>query len=447
MLCTLLTLASVTALAAPPQQPPNVVVIYLDDLGFGDVGAFGCKDIRTPGIDSLATAGVRLTNYYTVAPLCAPSRASLLTGRQPARIGMSTIKNVDSGLDVEGVPASEIMLPELFKKAGYATGAFGKWHLGSRPDTCPNGQGFDDFFGFLASCIDSFSHLYYASEPWYHDLFRNREMVYEDGIHMTDLITREATRFINERKDKPFFMYLAYNAPHYPIVFHRRHWEMFPDLPSPRREYAAMLAGADESIGIVLKKLKEVGAYENTIIFLGSDNGAAVKSKRGEGGGSNLPGREFKRSLYEGGIHMPGIISWPAGLKAGQTRSHLADNTDVYPTVAELAGLKLPEGVVYDGKSWAPWLRDANARGRDTIYFEWANQHAIRRGKWKLVENGLVDQANGRENRAKDADAAFLSDIEADPGEKHNLAAQHPEVVRELSAAHKAWLEEITHKP
>ncbi len=436
----LLCLVGAGVTVAAPR--PNIVIIYLDDLGIGDLGSYGCQDIRTPHMDALAASGIRFANYYTAAPLCAPSRAALMTGRYPVRM-MSTSKNVASGLEVEGIPSSEITIAEIAKKQGYATGLIGKWHLGSSAQTSPNGQGFDEFFGNLGACIDPYSHKYYASEPWYHDLFRNSEEVFEEGIHTTDLMTREASRFIDAHRDRPFLLYLAYTAPHYPMVAQPRYMQAYAQMPRPRREYAAMVTGADDSIGAVLEKLREAGLHERTFVFLSSDNGPACRSKREEGGGTGRPHREFKRSLFDGGIRMPGIVSWPGTIPPGQVRDQLAASIDLLPTVAELIGAPLPEGVTIDGRSWGPLLRDAGAPGHERLYFEWADQHAVRQGKWKLVENGLVDQATNRENRAKGEDAVFLSDVVADPGESRNLRAQHPEIVRELTEAHRQWLRDV----
>jgi len=417
-------------------RPPNVVIFLADDMGIADAGCYGCKDIQTPGIDALAAAGVRLTNYYCAAPICAPSRAALLTGRYPGRI-------IPSAMGEAGIPTVEVTFAEIARTRGYATAALGKWHLGSTYDTQPNAQGFQYFLGHHASCIDSFSHVYYASEPWYHDLYRDRDEIFEDGIHLTDLITREALKFIDQNRERPFLLYAAYGAPHYPMVAHARFMEKYAHLPRARRDYAAMVAGLDESLGIIMTKLRTAGLAEHTLVFLASDNGSPSPSRRGEGGGSNAPYREFKTSLFDGGIHMPGIISWPGTLPQGQTRDQLTIAMDLLPTIAEAIGAELPPGLVLDGQSWLPLLRDPAAPGHDAAFFEWNGQTAVRAGRWKLVRNGFIDQHLARQNRAAGDDALFLSDMERDPGERNNLRRQHPDIVNDLVRRLDAWQAEI----
>jgi arylsulfatase A-like enzyme len=440
----LVCLSQALQAAAPATRPPNIVLFYADDMGIGDAGCYGCRDIRTPNIDGMARAGIRFTSYYAAAPLCAPSRAALMTGRYPVRIGMSSQRNIASGMEVEGIPSSEVTVAELAKGRGYATAIFGKWHLGSTKETVPNAQGFDEFFGFHGSCIDPFSHLYYASEPWYHDLYHNRREVFEDGVHVTDLITREARRFIERHAKDPFLMYVAYNVPHYPMAAQSRFMEMYAQLPEPRRTYAAMVAGLDDSMGRIIAALKEHGLLDQTFLLFASDNGAPHPSRRGEGGGSNAPYREHKRSLFDGGMHSPGIISWPGQIPEGQTRTQIVSAMDVLPTVAQIIGAKLPQDVVLDGRSWVPLFRDPAAPGHERLFFEWAGQHAVREGDWKLVENGLMKMsADNRNNRATGDDAQFLAAIGEDPGEKINRRSQHPDVAKRLSEAHQQWLRQF----
>ena len=304
-------------------RPANVIVFYADDLGNGDVGCYGATDVKTPNIDGLAAGGVRFANYYAPGPICAPSRAGLLSGRTPERCGMSTTRNVPSELDAGGMPGREITFAEVAKARGYATALFGKWHLGSTYETQPNAQGFDLFVGHHASCIDSFSHMYYASEPWYHDLYRNREEIFEDGVHMCDVITRETLKFIDDNAEKPFLIYVSYNQPHYPMVSKAKFLEMYKHLPRDRRFWVAGVAMVDDSIGQVMARLKERGLTERTLVFFASDNGAPNASKRGEGGGSNAPYREYKRSLFDGGHRGPGIVCWPGTVPAGEVREQL----------------------------------------------------------------------------------------------------------------------------
>ena len=442
-------LAGLAAVGAAQGRTPNIVIFYTDDMGKGDVGCYGATDIQTPHIDALASSGVRLTNYYAPAPLCAPSRAALLTGRYPRRAGMSPTRNIGSVPNSVGVDTEETTIAELAKSQGYATGVFGKWHQGSTYECQPNSQGFDEFFGHLSSCVDSFSHMYYASEPYHHDLWRNRTEVFEDGVHMTDLITRETTRFIAEQADKPFLVYVAYNTPHYPMVAKKQYLEMYKELPRLRRFHAALMAGIDDSIGQIMKTLRDRGLVEDTFVFFASDNGAANRSFRGEGGGSNAPGREYKRSLFDGGSSVAGIVSWPGTVPAGEVRNQLTIGMDVFTTTADIIGAALPKYRVIDGISWMPFLKDGKKAGHDALFFEWAGQYAVRRGRWKLIINPLIDMYLSRGNRvdAKDPRYVFLVDAEADPAERLNVSEENPEVVRELLRMFDAWRSDIGQDP
>lgn len=444
-----LMLAVLAGSAVAAERTPNIIVFYTDDMGNGDVSCYGAKDFKTPHIDALAAGGVRFTNYYAPGPICAPSRAGLMTGRTPERCGMSTTKNVPSEMGAGGLPGREITVAELAKSKGYATAVFGKWHLGSTRDTQPNAQGFDLFVGHHASCIDSFSHIYYASEPWYHDLYRNREEIFEDGVHMCDIITRETLQFIDANSDKPFLIYASYNQPHYPMVAKARFLEMYKHLPRDRRFWVASVAMVDDSIGQIMARLKARGLTEKTFVFFASDNGAPNASKRGEGGGSNAPYREYKRSLFDGGHRGPGIAHWPGTVPAGQTRDQLVIGMDLFPTVAEIIGAKPPEDRTLDGMSWLPLLKNGSLTGHDALYFEWAEQHGVRHGPWKLVINGLFDMHINRQNYpAPDGpDYHFLANTVEDAAEKTNVAARHPELVQKLAKMHADWREGIRRDP
>ncbi len=422
-------------------RTPNIIIFLADDLGIGDVGCYGCTDIRTPQIDALAQTGVRFTDFYVAAPICSPSRAALLTGRYPARAGMSTERNVGSGEGDAGLPPSEVTLAELAKTRGYATGIVGKWHLGFTPDSVPNAQGFDFFFGFHASALDYFSHLYYLSDPYRHDLFRNRQEVFESGTHLNELFAREAARFVEENARRPFLLYVAFNAPHYPMTPQPRFLEQYKEMPVRRRDYAALVAGMDEAIGRVMAAVRRHELAKDTLVFFTSDNGAAIESQRGEGGGTNRPFRGHKKTLWEGGIRMPAVVSWPGTLPQGETRKQVTIAMDVFPTVAELIGAELPKDRTIDGRSWLPLLKDAKAPGHETetVFFEWAGQQAARQGRWKLVRNGTILNAGGKPAKAQGDDAVFLADLEVDPGEQKNLRKEHPEIAEKLLKLIDAW--------
>ncbi len=420
---------------------PNVVIFYADDMGIGDVGCYGCRDIRTPRIDALAAEGVRFSNYYSAAPICSPSRAALLTGRYPARAGVPT--NAGSLPGQPGMPAEQFTLAELAHTQGYATGIVGKWHLGFSDGMRPNDQGFDEFFGFHAGCIDYYSHMFYWQEPHNHDLYRNREEIHEEGQYMTDLIAREAVRFIEQHSIKPFLLYVPFNAPHYPMQAPERFRRMYADLPPNRAIYAAMVTAMDEAIGRIVDALQQHKLTEDTLVFFASDNGATTELRANGGGGSNAPFRGHKFSLFEGGIHMPAVIRWPGRVPRGEVRNQLVCGIDVLPTVAEAMGASLPADRPIDGRSWMPLLRDAAAPGHERLFWKLGGQSAIREGNLKLTHNGLLTTEKKARNPAVGEDAIFLADLASDPGETHNLNAEKPDAVQRLDAQLRGWLETL----
>src|SRR5690242_3070057 len=257
-------------------RKPNFVIFLADDLGCHDIGAWGATDLRTPNIDALAASGARFTNWYAAAPVCAPSRAALLTGRYPIRAGVPN----------NGPPLkpSEQTIASLVKPAGYSTGIFGKWHLGDTPDTVPNAHGFDRYTGFHAGCIDYYSHRYYWGEPRtvnFHDLWRDRTEVFEDGQYSTELFARDAAQFIRDNRANPFFLYVPFNGVHYPMHAPRKYVERFPGLDPERQMYAAMLAAVDDGVGEVMRTLRELRLVDNTLVFFSADNGATTEARAG----------------------------------------------------------------------------------------------------------------------------------------------------------------------
>jgi arylsulfatase A-like enzyme len=430
--------------AAAFSRSPNVVIFYADDMGIGDVGAYYSKDIKTPNIDALARSGVRFTNYYSAAPICSPSRAALLTGRYPARAGVPT--NVSSVPGAPGMPTEQLTIAEVARTQGYATGIVGKWHLGFSHETQPNAQGFDFFFGHHAGCIDYFSHTFYWNQraPNHHDLYRNREEVFEQGQYFTHLIAREAKGFIDSHKHEPFLLYVPFNAPHYPMHAPKEYLDAYSHLPKQRQLYAAMVAAMDEAIGRIMDRLGEHKLVEETLVFFMSDNGISVEVRANGGGGSSGPFRDHKFSVFEGGIRMPGIVSWPGAIEGGQTRDQLVIACDILPTVAEIIGAKLPEGHKIDGVSWVKLLtEDAEAPGHDALYWAWNKQKAVRQGKWKLTHNAMITMGMSHRTRPTASDQTFLADIETDPGETVNLAGRHPQIVEKLLKQHDAWAADV----
>lgn len=433
---------------------PNFVIFYTDDQGWGDLSCYGATDFRTPNLDALANSGVRFTGWYSNAPVCSASRASLMTGRYPQRAGTPGI--FGSGRAAPGMPPDEVTLAEALKPAGYRTGLMGKWHLGGGPEFRPNQQGFDEFFGFHSGCIDNYSHIYYWGQggqkgrPPFHDLWRNDAEVWENGQFFTELVTREAVRFLGENRSRPFFLYVAYNLPHYPTHPLERYWERVKHIQDPqRRTQAACVAAVDDSVGTVVAELKRLGLLENTLIFYSSDNGPSEEqrnflddSMRFYRGGSAGPFRGHKFSLFEGGIRMPAVMSWPGILPSGKVLDEVGATMDIFPTFVNLAGAEMPRDRVMDGKDVFPMVaRGAPSPHRDQPVF-WANgnQRAVRRGQWKLVLNPRFDS----DETAKDQ--VFLADLEKDRGEKTNLADKNPDLVKELTGLIGVWEKEVTRR-
>lgn len=434
----------------PATEKPNVIVILTDDQGAIDAGCYGAKDLATPAIDALAARGVRFTQFYSAAPVCSPSRAGLLTGRYPMHCGVPT--NCASQAGQSGaLPPGEVTMAEMFKAAGYSTAQIGKWHLGYTPETLPNAQGFDHSFGHMGGCIDNWSHFFYWGGPNIHDLHRNGAEVFADGRHFGTQMVEEAARFMtaSKSKEQPFFIYFAINAPHYPYQPEVKWLEHFKDLPQPRRLYAAFLATMDERIGDLLHEVDAQGLRERTIIVFQSDNGYSTEERAHFGGGSSGPYRGAKFSLFEGGIRLPAIVSWPGHLPQGEVRGQMAHACDWLPTVAELADVKLPQPPL-DGKSLVQVLRKADAPSpHDVLHWQvtagkqafWA----VREGDWKLISNAHDTSIPAMPGSAKKPPhfPLFLSNLADDISEKTNHATTKPEVVQRLRTLHDDWLRQI----
>jgi arylsulfatase A-like enzyme len=417
---------------------PNVILIVTDDQGAADARCYGSKDLETPNIDALAASGVRFTQFYSAAPVCSPSRAGLLTGRYPLRAGL--IGNASSEPGHAGMPTEQITIAEMLKASGYATAHIGKWHLGFTPETMPNGQGFDYSFGHMGGCIDNYSHFFYWEGPNRHDLYRNGKEVYYPGRFFPDLMVEEATRFIFQNRDRPFFLYFALNMPHYPYQADVKWLEHYKDLPYPRNLYAAFVSTLDDRIGALLKKVDDAGLRERTIVILQSDNGHSTEVRAHGGGGSAGPYRGAKFSLFEGGIRLPGMISWPGHplqIPVGAVRDQMVHACDWMPTISELCGVPLLNPDI-DGKSITAVLRSADAPSpHDVLHWHVAGgQWAVRQGDWKLI--GKVEDTSGGKLTDEDK-KLFLSNLAMDISEKHNFAAEHSDIVERLQHLHQEW--------
>lgn len=406
---------------------PNIILVLTDDVGYGDIGSYGSRDIRTPHIDRLARGGVRLTDFYA-SPQCTPTRAALITGRYQQRVSLERALSTAGPSLQTGLAASGSTLPRLLKNAGYRTGLVGKWHLGYLPEYSPNTHGFDYFYGFLAGYIDFYTHT--RGGDGLHDLQENGVAVSDTG-YMTDLITSRAVRFIENNATQPFFLEVAYNAAHWPFqrpghptraANNGRFQSPADSIPATRADYIAMLEHADGGIGTIMATLRKRGIEQNTLVIFTNDNG-------GEWLSNNAPLFHRKDTLWEGGIRVPAIFWWPSVLPAGRTVSTPGITMDLTATVLTAARTRIPAN--FEGRDLVPTLagRTSAATLAERPLF-WRidtrerQQRAVRRGRWKLLVDG---------------DDLLLFDLPRDIGERHDVAASHPTIVRELRALLAAW--------
>ena len=420
---------------AERRRKPNIIYILADDLGYGDLGCYGQKKVKTPNLDRMAEEGMRFTNHYSGSTVCAPSRNCLMTGEHT---GHARIR----GNERYPLLEEDLTVAELLKGAGYATGLVGKWGLGTNYDTgAPNRKGFDSFFGFLDQ---GNAHFYYPPFVW-----RNREQIQLDGNdveqqtgqYVHDMFTEEALQFIRNHRAGPFFLYLAYTIPHaeltvpedsmalYDGKFPEKPWpkEHYGSQKKPRAAFAGMLSRLDRDVGRIMALLKETRLDESTIVMFSSDNGP-----HREGGadpdffGSRGPLRGIKRDLYEGGIRVPMIARWPDRIESGSVTDHISAFWDVLPTCAELVGVAVPKDI--DGISFAPTLLGRKGQTQhEYLYWEFhqeGGKQAVRRGEWKAVRLNVKRNPDG---------PLELYNLVHDIGETTNVAAEYPLITAELS--------------
>jgi len=430
-----------TAVFTLPQlsaaEKPNVIIVYTDDQGSVDANCYGATDLATPNIDRLAETGVRFTQMLAPSAICSASRAGLLTGQMPARAGVPA--NVSSAKGNSGMPTEKVTIAEALKKNGYATGHIGKWHLGYTPETMPNAQGFDYSFGHMGGCIDNYSHFFYWNGPNRHDLWRNGKEIWQDGVYFGTSMVDEITEFIDREKDEPFFVYWAINWPHYPLQGTAKWRDHYKDLPHPRDKYAAFMSSTDDLLGQLLDHLERIELRENTIVIFQSDHGHSVEERTFHGGGSAGPYRGHKGNLFEGGIRVPSVVSWPNGLPQGEVRDQLVTGMDWFPTIMDLTGTNLPKSHVFDGKSMVTVLKDGEAKSaHESIYWRLGGnpdkaKWAVRKGPWKLLGNTAENvRPEGVAELSSDDRKLFLANLKEDIGETTNRKKDHPEIVEEL---------------
>ena len=421
----LLSLALLPSSLPAAAERPNVLIILADDLGFADIGVHGCKDIPTPHIDALAERGVRCTSGYSSHPYCSPMRAGLMACRYQHRFGYVTNVAYDPANTQIGLPASEKTIAKRLQEAGYHTGMAGKWHLGASHAHHPNRRGFEFFYGFLGG-----GHQYFdvdltkpMGEGYFDTLQHNGTPKDLDG-YLTDVLSEEAVGFIERSKDdeRPFFFYLAYNAPHAPMQAPEADLQKFASIPDKkRRAYAAMVHAMDRGIGQVLAALDASGQRENTIVFFLSDNGGPTSANAS----SNTPLRGFKGDVFEGGVRVPFIVSWPGKLPEGTTYDHPVISLDVSRTALALGQAKIVPKL--EGKNLMPFLSGSSAGPpHDALYWKSGDKWAVRSGDWKLL-------------REKGMTGTRLFQLSNDISEKDDRSSSDPGLAEKLGAAYKVW--------
>jgi arylsulfatase A len=433
-----LVLALLPAAAPAADGPPNVVIAFADDLGYGDLGCYGNPTIRTPNLDRMAAEGMKFTQFYSAAEVCTPSRAALLTGRLPPRTGMcSDARRVLFPNSAGGLPASEVTLAEALKAKGYATACVGKWHLGHLPEYLPTRHGFDSYFGLpYSNDMDRRPELgpkgraaTFDPKPeyWNVPLMRDEKIVERpaDQTTLTKRYTEEGVEFIRRNKAKPFFLYLPYTMVHVPLFASKEFRGK-----SSRGLFGDALEEIDWSVGEVLKTLREEKLDRNTLVFFTSDNGPWLQFLT-HGGSAGLL-RDGKGSTYEGGMREPGIAWWPGTIPAGVTTQEMASTMDLYVTAIKLAGGEVPKDRPIDGYDITPVLSGKGKSPRDTMfYYRGTKLFAVRHGPWKA--HFITQLAYGKDS-PHDHDPPELYNLDHDPGEKYDVAKDHPEVVARIKA-------------
>lgn len=425
-----------------PEEKPNIIILFADDLGYGDLGIYGHPTIQTPHLDEMAQNGMKFTQFYVAATISTPSRGALLTGRLPVRTGIHTgVYFPDTEL---GIPQEEITMAEALKEAGYATACYGKWHLGHKTKYLPTQHGFDDYFG-----------IPYSNDmtPVYNDWERAQkfpkipliddttvvERSPEQGL-LTKKYTEHAINYIKEHQNEPFFLYLPYTFPHIPLFAS----ETFRDT-SKRGLYGDVIQEIDWSVGEILQMIKKLGIKKNTFVFFTSDNGPWL-SERLEGGSAGLL-RGGKGTCWEGGMREPAIAWWPGTIEKSQVVTSLATSMDLFTTSLKLGNAKVPQDRVIDGKDLTPLLKGQKKQVRNVVYYYRGDElYAVRKGSWKAhyitVENRYLPN-----QKVTRHEPPLLFNVEEDPSEKYNVADEHPEILKELRKTVSKHRENLNIKP
>ena len=414
---------------------PNLIVIMADDLGYSDVGFNGCKDIPTPNIDSIASNGVRCTNGYVSYSVCGPSRAGFITGRYQQRFGFERNPQYKPNDPDMGLTRKEKTIAELLAPVGYHSGIIGKWHLGAHaPTSHPMKRGFNEFYGHLGG-----GHKYMPEDLMIKDSAKARGEAesYRTWIlknhtpvpprkYLTDEFSGEAVSFLERNQDKPFFLFLSYNAPHTPLQATTKYLDRFSHIKDPKRKiYAAMVSAVDDGVGLLLKSLSEQKLEEKTIVAFLSDNGGPITKNAS----SNTPLRGAKGDVWEGGHRVPFALQWKGTLPAGKIYDHPVSSLDFAATMADLSGAKVDKAKPLDGVNLIPYLKGENTElPHEALYLRKFDQqrYSVRKGKYKLV----IPFLNGKPQ---------LYDLEEDIGETSDLALVKPKILSELDALRQEW--------
>jgi arylsulfatase A-like enzyme len=438
--------AATPAAATAPARTPNILLLFLDNVGYGDIGCYGNQTIKTPHLDALAADGVICTDFYTASPSCTPSRGAILTGRHPERNGLNWQLSTQQNIAGYGLPLTERIIPQYLKPHGYATGAFGKWNLGFGPGARPTERGFDEFLGHASGNIHYYKHLYAGQN----DLRKGTEPLNRRGEYSTDLFADAAIDFINRHREQTWFAYVPFNAAHFVSKTNvdpeeKIEWQVPakflalygcpPDEPDHRKRFAAVMTALDDAIGRVLRAVDETGARERTLVMCISDNGAFMLPGRGLEEQSNGPLREGGVTTYEGGVRVPAIFRWPGQLRKGTRCSALLSSMDVLPMILSACAIEPPDDLILDGRDSTAALAGRAPSPHEMLCWTWKQPpdqswQAIRSGNWKLV-------------RSRDDAPWELYDLSRDIGEMNDLAAEQSELVQALSQKLAAHLEDM----
>lgn len=429
-------------LPAPAQladrERTNVVLIYIDNVGWGDLACYGNPVIRTPHMDRLATQGVRLTDFYIPTSSCSPSRGALLTGRYPDRNGLTHQLSVQENWTGIGLPHAEKLLPEIMREHGYTTAAFGKWNIGFAPGSRPTERGFDEFIGCISGNCDYYTHVYNGRL----DMHVGTEPERIEG-YSTDIFADAAVDFIRRSADRPFFLFVPFNAAHYPNRKNKAANQPFlwqapseffeaygysPSTTVAEEGYRAVMTALDAGVGRVLQQLDDSGLAKRTLVMLASDNGAWVGSRKPElEVASNAPFRDGRTSVYEGGVRTPCIIRWPGMLPANTVAREPLVNMDLFVLALRAAGIEAPSDRIIDGRDPLPALRGEAASPHRNIYFRYRDISGLRQGRWKLV-------------RSSPTAPVELYDLHTDFAESRDLAKERPALAQRLLGEFSDWL-------